>query len=118
AVSSVFFCSVCGVCLVCAEVDWCGTFQPRIKTKTRIGFISRPKNGLLAQKLARHGRAGLPDLVDLVLRLIFQFIVMFECQSVFRCKYAELFEPLGIDIQTPRAYSHRSREKLLAVPAQ
>src|SRR5262245_47681258 len=119
ALSTILFHSLCAGCPVCACATSLPNREPAMKTRRNNNFMRRPRSSLLAQKFPCHGSTRLSHLINLVFRLVFQFVKLFQSQrNILRRDDAKLSEPLRVDIQTSGTDTHSPRKDLLPVSTQ
>src|SRR5712692_11275040 len=67
----------------------------------------------LIEQLMSGGGARFTDFVNFLLRLILQLVELLYGQKVLGRQHAKLFEPFGVDVQTPRRLPDGLAENLL-----
>src|SRR6516164_11790434 len=98
---------------------WSGGVIEYCLLKPRLHYSVAPTlRSLRSQQLTRHRSSRLADLVDLLFRLIFEFIELIQGQKIFTGDHAVFLEPLCFHIQPPRPNTHTAGENLLSVVAQ
>ena len=55
-----------------------------------------------------------PVIVDCVFAVVFQSVIFFYGEKIFRCAHAVFDHPFGIYVEAPRRLSHRFAVKLLS----
>src|SRR5258706_15658212 len=88
------------------------------RNKLTIALARESSDGLLTQQFARQGGGRFAQPIDLFLRLILALVVLLNRQMILCRQVAEIAQPLGVDVQSPRRLMHRSGVNLLALPAQ